>query len=223
MPAIQRNQKRIRIERERPQHEDAFAQAGSGIPTAEYGADTCDELARIERLGEIVVRSEFEPGDAVVVIAARGQHQHGNVGAAAQARKNFKTVQPWHHHVEDDEIERFCFDARERLAAVLCVMEGETLGVEILAEHLHERAVVVDDQNLRHGFTDRMPPSPPSVATDAVFRSKTLLVSILVFRHTSAAVASQFRVYGTCGVQSRALRLGGMSGHRLYIQYRISS
>ena len=43
---------------------------------AQYRANARHQLARIERLAEIVVGAELQADDAVDVVAARGQHQH---------------------------------------------------------------------------------------------------------------------------------------------------
>ena len=47
--------------------------------------DAQDQLARIERLGQIVVGAGFQPGDAAVGLRQRRQHQDRHVLLVAQA------------------------------------------------------------------------------------------------------------------------------------------
>ena len=47
----------------------------------QHGLDAGDQLARIDRLAEIVVGADLEPDDAVDVLFQRGEENDGNVGA----------------------------------------------------------------------------------------------------------------------------------------------
>src|SRR5882762_6246517 len=49
---------------------------------AQYGFETRRKRARTEWLGEKVVGAKLEDADFVVLVALRGQHDHGNVGGS---------------------------------------------------------------------------------------------------------------------------------------------
>lgn len=57
--------------------------------------DAHDELARIERLGEIVVRPDLEPDDAVDGRCRAGQHVDARVGADAELAGDVEPVAAW--------------------------------------------------------------------------------------------------------------------------------
>ncbi len=46
---------------------------------AQQGGDPQQQFARLERLGQIIVHAQFQPGDAVGGFAPRRQHQDGNL------------------------------------------------------------------------------------------------------------------------------------------------
>ena len=58
------------------------------------------EFARAARLGHVIVGAEFEPDDAVDVVAARGEHEHRQLARCADLRQRFDAVQARHHHIE---------------------------------------------------------------------------------------------------------------------------
>jgi len=76
-----------------------------GSASAKDGANTGDQFARIERLGEIVVGAGFEAGNAVGVIAAGSEHDDGYLRMQANAAENFAAVENRQHDVEDDDLE----------------------------------------------------------------------------------------------------------------------
>src|SRR5579862_8198640 len=57
----------------------SFAVRPLGTAAAEDCAHTGDELARVERLREIVVRAGVETGDLVEVVVACGEHEDRQV------------------------------------------------------------------------------------------------------------------------------------------------
>ena len=64
-----------------------------------------DELAKGERLGEIVVGARIESLDAIVDRVARGEHQHGRAHAAlAQRATEVEPTASGEHDVENDHV-----------------------------------------------------------------------------------------------------------------------
>src|SRR5262245_6684050 len=50
-----------------------------GGPPAQDSAQTCEQFARTERLGQVIVRAEFEADDAVCLLASSGKHQDRDI------------------------------------------------------------------------------------------------------------------------------------------------
>jgi hypothetical protein len=53
----------------------------------QHGVDARHELARVEGLGEVVVRAHLEADDAVHVVALRGEHDDRHVFAPLRRRR----------------------------------------------------------------------------------------------------------------------------------------
>ncbi len=108
---------------------------------------TRDQLARVERLGQIIVGADLQPDDTIDILALGGDHQHRHVADRAQPAAERQPVLPRQHHVEDREIDPPPFvDAVEllrratadRLEPLACKQAG------------HERSdfvIVLDDGN----------------------------------------------------------------------------
>jgi len=68
-------------------------------------AETGEEFAKFERLGQIIVGAVIEPGDAIFDGVSSGEHENGNCGAGlAEAVANFKTAEAGKHDVQNDQI-----------------------------------------------------------------------------------------------------------------------
>ena len=80
--------------------------AALGRCAAEDALDAGDELARVERLRQVVVGADLEADDLVDVLVAGGQHQDRHVGGLADAPADLEPVDVGQHQVEDDQRRR---------------------------------------------------------------------------------------------------------------------
>ncbi len=90
-----------------------------------------------ERLGQVVVGAGVEAADAVALLAARGEHDDGDVArllAAAQAAADLDTGELRQHPVEQDEIGFFFRSDEQRLFAVARFQNAVTFAFEIVAQ-----------------------------------------------------------------------------------------
>ena len=78
---------------------------------AQGGFDAAAELAHRERLGDVVVGADLEPGDLVGLAALRGQHDDRHLAARAQLAADLDAVELGQHQVEDDEVEATLVEA----------------------------------------------------------------------------------------------------------------
>jgi len=87
------------------------------LGAAQNRANARDQLARVIRLGQIIVSAEFKADDAINVFAARRQHQHRQRRSGANAFQHLKPVQSRHHHVQHHQIKLMAQSALYALLA----------------------------------------------------------------------------------------------------------
>src|SRR5215510_11522017 len=143
---------RGRVERQvgQPQHRGASLRAAP-----EQGAHSRQELLERERLGQVVVGAEIEPGHLVGHAVACGQHDDGRVHAGlARGLEDAKAVALGQHDVEHDQVVGI---AREQelqgSVAVRGGLDGVALFLEPLPDEAQDLSVVLDYQNA-HGLPD---------------------------------------------------------------------
>ena len=90
---------------------------GRALGAAEDRLDPRDELARRERLRHVVVGADLEPGDAVGLLVARGQHHDRHRRARADAPADVEAVDPGQADVEHDEANGVPLELDERVLA----------------------------------------------------------------------------------------------------------
>ena len=135
----------------------AGAPGGSGAaPAAQHRVDARDQLARVEGLGQVVVRAHLQADDAVDVLALGGEHDDGHgVLRAAQAPADRQAVFAGEHQVEHQQIDAL---ARKLLVHARRVRDGvhrEPLLGEIALQQVAQPQIVVDDQDSCLGIGHR--------------------------------------------------------------------
>src|SRR5438132_1439838 len=63
-------------------------------------ADASNQLLRIKRLGQVIVRAHFQTQHAIQRITFGSQHQNGNARLSANPAQHIKTVYAGHHHIQ---------------------------------------------------------------------------------------------------------------------------
>src|SRR5580692_399997 len=82
------------------------ARTRRSIATAQERFDTCHQFHRIEGLGHVIVRANFQSKNLVDNLAAGGQHQDRNCDTClSDIPAHIEAIFLWHHDVEKDEIE----------------------------------------------------------------------------------------------------------------------
>ncbi|MNT42648.1 hypothetical protein D3C72_1790780 [compost metagenome] len=114
------------------------------LRAAQNGADAGRQLARRAWFCHVIVGAQLQAHDAVRIVAARRQHQDGQVAAGADAAQRFQAIHAWHHDVEDgDRVQ-----ARQRFGCTaFAVMHGagiETFLRQVFLEHADQFHVVID-------------------------------------------------------------------------------
>ena len=138
-----------------------------------------DELARVERLRQVVVGADLEADDLVDVLVARGEHQDRHLGAAAQTAADLDPVDVGQHQVEDDQRRLLALGFRQRVLPGLGNVHVVARVLEVERDERRDRGFVLDDEHfLRcvqgHSLQDARGVSYPGVG---VTRSKLVAAS----------------------------------------------
>ena len=112
--------------------------------------DAQHQLARAERLGDVVVGAQLETDHAVLLRAERGQHDDREVAAGTDAAEHLETIDAGQHHIEHDEVGPLVSHHRQRGLAVGRLRDVVPLGAQVGQHHLADGRVVVDDEHVRH-------------------------------------------------------------------------
>src|SRR5206468_3048277 len=109
-----------------------------------------DQLARAERLGQVVVGPDLEPVDLVGLGRPRGQHQDRHRRVHPHAPHDLEPVQLRHHQVEDHQVGNVGHRLGERVLAVTGGYDLVALPLEQEGNQVTDVLVVVCDQYARH-------------------------------------------------------------------------
>ena len=117
------------------------------LDAAEDRLDARRELARREGLRDVVVGAELEPGDAVGLLVARGQHDDRHLRLRAHLAAHLEAVDPGQADVEHDEPHRMAAKLGDGL--LTRAEPDDPPAVLLLEIGLHEtadRVVVLDEK-----------------------------------------------------------------------------
>jgi hypothetical protein len=129
------------------------ASRGAGLAAPQDRAHARHELARRERLGEVIVAADLEAVDAVdLVVLGRQEHDRHRAAARirAQAAAHLDAVELGHEDVEHHQRRAVGGEARERLHAVGGHRGGEAGPLQRKAHHVADSRIVVHHEHLEH-------------------------------------------------------------------------
>ena len=106
-----------------------------------------DELARRERLRDVVVGADLEPDDPVGLLVARGEHQDRNVRAGAHLAADVEAVLARQADVEQHEPDRMPLELDQRLVAVPHPDHAVAVARQVAADELADRRLVLDEED----------------------------------------------------------------------------
>ena len=125
-----------------------------------------------ERLGHVVVATKVQTADAIGLLAARRQHQHGNLHVfCSQLPAQLEAAHTRQHQVEDDQVRLLLLMQRVRRFAVCRRQDLVLLEAQVVRDRAQDAGVVFDDKHLGHvcacsGIqTENVLPRPGSLTT----------------------------------------------------------
>src|SRR5262249_4880822 len=127
------------------------------LASTEDCANARNELARRERLREVVVRAELEADHSIGFLVARGQDEDRHVAEVAQPSTELEAVDVGQPEVEHDEAGPTTVDCFEALRPRAFTNDLEAGLLEIRTDERADRFVVFDhDGDTSHGRVARI-------------------------------------------------------------------
>ena len=104
----------------------------------------------VERLGQVIIGSDFQAKNAVHIFSACGENQHRNRRRGAQPPQNIEPAHAGEHEIEDDQRVLHGESALETARTVVYRFDSESFRAETLCEKPAKLNVIVDDENAFH-------------------------------------------------------------------------
>src|SRR5262249_42185879 len=109
-----------------------------------------DQLARAERLQNIVVSAYSDPRHAIYFVAAGGEEEYRRLRAAVPERAAYRqAVHRWKPDIEDNRVERLGTGSLQRVVALLRANGSIARVLERGPQRLPQLGVVLSNENLR--------------------------------------------------------------------------
>jgi hypothetical protein len=117
------------------------------LAAAQHGADAGQQLARIARLGQVVVGAQFQADDAVGLLAHGRQHDDGGAVGGRQAAADGQAVLAGQHDVEHHQIDRASGQHLFHGAGVGRGLDGVAVATQEVGHDVADAGIVVDDED----------------------------------------------------------------------------
>ena len=116
----------------------------------QHGLQPCHQFARLERLGQIVIRPQFQPDHAVHHVAPCRQHHDRQFALAPDGAAQFEAVHFRQHHVEDGGIETAGTQQAQSFRGCKRLHQFQPKTTEIGRQRRPQIRIVIDQQNACH-------------------------------------------------------------------------
>ena len=110
------------------------------------------QLARVERLGQVVVRAHLKADDSVGRLGDGGQHDDRRRILGANVATQLQPALAGQHDVENDEVDLRAAQQRLHFGSVGRYRNAHASLLEEFLQQVANSLVVVDDQYVRIGF-----------------------------------------------------------------------
>ena len=149
LPILERVQRAgVEVQHAAPEADSTASGLGRGWarrPDAlEHVAHPRQQLARLERLRQIVVSTHLEPNDAIEGIAGGRQHDDPGVLMLPQPAGQAEPVLAGHTDIKNDEVDRLPGQSGPHRRATVRRFDVEPVQRQVLADHLADPVLVVD-------------------------------------------------------------------------------
>ncbi len=117
------------------------------LGTPQHASHPSGQLARRERLGDVVIGAELETQHPIGLLPACGEQDDRQGTRPAQLLQDAETVPGWEHHIQDQQIGRIPAGQLQGRVSVGFDLNSEAFAFQIPAHHFANHRLVVDDEN----------------------------------------------------------------------------
>ena len=114
---------------------------------AHDGLDAGLHLQYIERLGDIVICTVFQPQDLIHVFTLGSQHNDGNLGKFTDLLAHFKTCHLWKHNIQQDHVIAVLPGLLQRFLPVICTVHFHIILLQTETDSLYDQLLIINNQN----------------------------------------------------------------------------
>jgi len=126
--------------------------AGGDVHRApEHRLDASEQLAQVERLGDVVVGADLEADHLVDRVAAAGDEHQAALPVLAQLPGNREAILAGQAEVEQHELRRIGGHQAEQLGAAVRLRNAKALTLQIVREQRRDLCLVVEDRDVDGG------------------------------------------------------------------------
>ncbi|MNN40004.1 hypothetical protein D3C81_1540620 [compost metagenome] len=97
--------RKLHFTERKPKAVNLYGLASRGICASQPGINSCPQNHQAERLGDIIIRSQFQAGDYIRFHIVSGQDDDGDGGGTAQFLEYIKPVSIGQIEIQNDQIE----------------------------------------------------------------------------------------------------------------------
>jgi len=149
--AVERHAVFLRVDLQ-PARADDARRFDPAFVTAQQGAHSRNQRTRRERLGDVIVRANLQPGHLIHFLGEGSEHDDGHIAFAAQSLADFAPIQDGEHQVEDDEVGLFPAGNGQRGLTVGGGDNAESVLLQIIARQADDlRFVIHNEDKFGHG------------------------------------------------------------------------
>ena len=119
---------------------------------AQDHADAGHQLARVEGLGDIVIRPHLEADDSLGIFGAGCQKDDGDIAVGTNMAAQAQAVLARHHDVQNDEVDCIGRELRTRICASVSLGDPKAVFLQVTCQRLADSKLIIDNKNMRVRF-----------------------------------------------------------------------
>ena len=119
---------------------------------AKYRADPRHQLARIERLGQIIVGADFQSKDAIHRFAACGQQKYRNRRLLAERLQKFEPRPAGQHYIQNDQLVVPRQSCAQAGGVIVGRVYAKSFALQKAFQQVDESVIVIDDEQAIHSI-----------------------------------------------------------------------
>src|SRR5258705_10186592 len=114
----------------------------------QHRADPRHQFPELAGLCDVVIGAELQPNDAIDRARGRRQHDDGDIDATLEVADDRQPVFFGHVEVEHHKVGHAVLDGAAQAFAAVAQRHVETVHLEVIADHLAGRRLVIDDDDM---------------------------------------------------------------------------